>query len=496
MLPHVDPNITMGFYFFPRGGSAQVVRYLCRALLGTRWTPTLFAGSMGALGDSSNADRFFSGIDCRSLDYSPAMADWRAGLDPMRAAIPMPASFEDKTDVPDRVFFSLDDAAFDRQVDSWTRFFAARQDVPDVVHLHHLTPMHEAARVVWPDVPVVTHLHGTELKMLSAGADGTDGGASGPWRNDWVERMQRWAGESDRVVVVAPHDRHLTQQLLPVDPARIVTIASGVDTDVFAPSLRTHSQRLALWRRCLVDDPRGWRPGATEGSIRYEADDLSAFTDADGGSVPVVLFAGRFMRFKRLQLLIEAHHLMRSATQCRSVLVVAGGFPREWEGEHPYDTVQRLGAADVFFVGWQDHHDLAAMLNCSDVFAAPSVDEPFGLVYLEAMASGIPPIGTNTGGPLSFINVDPDNPTGWLVAADDVPATARALEEAVSDRASRELRGRRAAEFVRKKYSWASTAVAFAELYGEVSAESRSAGRSQLDRSSASRSEPPNTGVA
>ena len=50
---------------------------------------------------------------------------------------------------------------------------------------------------------------------------------------------------------------------------------------------------------------------------------------------------------------------MRSTTGCRSVLVVAGGFPGEWEGEHPYDTVRRLGATGVFFVGWQDHDDLA-----------------------------------------------------------------------------------------------------------------------------------------
>ena len=90
------------------------------------------------------------------------------------------------------------------------------------------------------------------------------------------------------------------------------------------------------------------------------------------------------------------------------MLVVAGGFPGEWEGEHPYDTVQRLGAEGVFFVGWRDHDELADMLNCSDVFAAPAVDEPFGLVYLEAMATGIPPIATNTGGPRSFVNVDAD----------------------------------------------------------------------------------------
>ncbi len=229
MLPHVNLNITMGFYFFPRGGSAQVVRYLCRALVGTRWTPTLFAGSVGPVSDSSNAHQFFSDIDCESLDYSPALEAWRNGADPMTTHDPMAASFEDKEGVPDRIFFDLDDAAFDRQVSSWTRFLSAgHAAAPDVVHLHHLTPMHEAVRNLWPDVPVITHLHGTELKMLASTHDGTH-------KQEWTSRMQRWAADSDRVVVVAGHDQVLVQQLLPVDPVRVSTIASGVDTDVFAP---------------------------------------------------------------------------------------------------------------------------------------------------------------------------------------------------------------------------------------------------------------------
>ena len=340
--------------------------------------------------------------------------------------------------------------------------------------------MHEAVRSLWPTVPVVTHLHGTELKMLAAARDGRI--PTGRFTDEWVDRMQRWAGRSDRLVVASAMDRRLALDLLPVDAARVATVANGVDTDVFAPSVVQPAARLAKWRHWLVDDPHGWRPGGTEGSIRYHADDLAAFTDDDGRPVPVVLFAGRFMRFKRLQLLIEAHHAMRSTTAHRSVLVVVGGFPGEWEGEHPYDTVRRLGAEGVFFVGWRDHDDLAEILRCSDVFAAPSVDEPFGLVYLEAMAAGLPPIATNTGGPRSFINVDPVRPTGWLVPPDDVAATARALGEAVSDGAARADRGRRAARFVRENYSWASAAEAFAGLYQDVVDEPARLRRYQPDR--------------
>jgi glycosyltransferase involved in cell wall biosynthesis len=480
MLSHVNLDITMGFYFFPRGGSAQVARYLCRALVNTRWRPTLFTGSIGTVAESSNAHRFFSGIRCESLDFSPAVSDWRRGDDAMAAEVPMPASFEDKPDVPDRIVLGLDDRAFERQVSSWTRFFDASTVVrPNVVHLHHLTPMHEAVRTLWPDVPVVTHLHGTELKMLSYVQDGTIENGPGRYNGAWVERMRRWAGDSDRVVVVAAHDEQLVQQLLPVERARIARIAGGVDTELFSPRERTPAQRLALWKRWLVDEPKGWRPGMAEGSIRYRLDELSAFTDCEGQPVPVVLFAGRFMRFKRLQLLIEAHHQMRSTTTCRSVLVVAGGFPCEWEGEHPYDTVQRLGAEGVFFVGWRDHDSLSDILSCSDVFAAPSVDEPFGLVYLEAMATGIPPIATRTGGPASFINVDSQRRTGWLVPPDDVGATALALADAVSDRAERLERGSNAMKFVHDRYSWSAAAQAFASLYDEVTDEPTRTKRSE-----------------
>ena len=239
MLPH-QPQHLDGVLLLSAGWSAQVVRYLCRALGGTRWKPTLFAGSIGPLTDTSNAHHFFSDIDCEALDYSPARSQWRSGADPMAAAVPMPASYEDKGGRADRIFFDLDDAAFDRQVDSWTRFFIARAAAaPEVVHLHHLTPMHEAVRIVWPDVPVITHLHGTELKMLASVHDdtgrrpvavrrsGSNGCAVGGRLRPCGRRRRSRRADG------APG-------CLPVDPCRITMIASGVDTDVFAPRAVTH----------------------------------------------------------------------------------------------------------------------------------------------------------------------------------------------------------------------------------------------------------------
>ena len=466
MHPHVNLRIAMGFYFFPRGGSAQVVRYLCRALAGTRWTPTLFAGSVGPLADSSNAHHFFTGIDCLSLDFSPAVEAWRNGADPMAQPDPMPASFEDKEGVPDRIFLDLDAAAFDRQVVQldpvllFSRRRCTRRRTPAPSHAYARGGSCVVARCSCRYAPARHRVEDVD-RDRTTGRTGTSGSSGcNVGREDPNVWWSSPATTSTWCRTCCRSTRHVSPRF------RVVSIPTS-SRRACAPMIRGLRSGGAVSSTIRVAGGRV-NPKAPFGTT---TDDLSAFSDSDGRPVPVLLFAGRFMGFKRLQLLIEAHHVMRSTTNCRAVLVVAGGFPGEWEGEHPYDTVQRLGATGVFFVGWQDHHDLAELLNCSDVFAAPSVDEPFGLVYLEAMASGIPPIGTSTGGPLSFINVDPARPTGWLVAPDDVDATARTLAEAASDHAAREQRGTNAAQFIRDHYSWAESANAFARLYDEVRAE-------------------------
>ena len=212
----------MGFYFYPRGGSAQVARYLSRSLAGGRWAPTLFAGSLGGAAQACNARHFFGGVRCEPLDYTPAADAWSAGCDPMAMAVPMHASYESKADVPDRVFGDLDDRAYDLQVASWVGFLSQRAvGVPSVVHLHHLTPMHAAVRRVWPRVPLITHLHGTELKMLAAIRDDPLDLECGRYGVAWATRMQSWAGRSDRVVVVSATDHALALDLLPLTILRV-----------------------------------------------------------------------------------------------------------------------------------------------------------------------------------------------------------------------------------------------------------------------------------
>ena len=79
----------------------------------------------------------------------------------------MHPSFEDRPGAPDRVFASLAPEVGDHIVRAWTGILErAWAEAPSVLHLHHLTPIHDAATALFPDTPLVTHLHGTEILLL------------------------------------------------------------------------------------------------------------------------------------------------------------------------------------------------------------------------------------------------------------------------------------------------------------------------------------------
>jgi hypothetical protein len=72
-------HVVMGLLFFPRGGSAQVARYLPVALVHADWSIELVTGSLGDLGEETHAPMFFAGTPLHHLDYSDAMRAFAAG---------------------------------------------------------------------------------------------------------------------------------------------------------------------------------------------------------------------------------------------------------------------------------------------------------------------------------------------------------------------------------------------------------------------------------
>ena len=194
--------------------------------------------------------------------------------------------------------------------------------------------------------------------------------------------------------------------------------------------------------------------------VTYDMEDLAPIIDG-----VVVLTVSRFTGVKRLPLLIEAFAQARDRARTPAGLVIVGGHPGEWEGEHPADTIERLGVRDVFLAGWYDHVEVPAFLSAADVFALASVREQFGLVLVEAMACAVPPIAVDRFGPGEIIA---DGETGWLVEPDDVGSLAAALREAIDDPEERVRRGARSHAIAVERYGWPALARRFAGLLDEV----------------------------
>jgi glycosyltransferase involved in cell wall biosynthesis len=428
-----------------------VARALALELPSHGWDVTVVSGSRTDLAAFGDAERFYAGLDLHPVSFDAALAS-ADPLDPPPGVMPLHPSYEDRHGAPDRVFAALDDDAYERQVAAWASVLsAAGAAEADALHLHHLTPIHEAASRVAPDVPIIGHLHGTELLMLEQMAAGPLSG----WTHaaGWTQRMRDWAHRCERLIVLSPSEIERADGLLGLDADRLVVLPNGFDPSVF---VRREVDRAALWRDTLVDAPRGWRAEPHTGDVRYRMEDLASIIDG-----VVVLTVSRFTGVKRLPLLIEAFAQARDSARTPAGLVIVGGHPGEWEGEHPADTIARLGARDVFLAGWYDQHEVPAFLSAADVFALASVREQFGLVLVEAMACHVPPIAVDRFGPGEIIE---GGETGWLVEPDDVDGLAAALGDAIDDPAERRRRGECAHAVAVERYGWPALAQRFATV--------------------------------
>lgn len=498
----VKGHVVMGLLFFPRGGSAYVSRYLSVSLSEACWEVSLVCGSLGLPGAETHARTFFAGADVHDVDYTDALHTFRAGGSAIAAPFPMQPSYEDRVDAPDVVLSSVAPGLADHLSSVWEMpFAAAGAEGADVLHLHHLTPQHDAVARRWPSVPVLAHLHGTELKLIEAIearaevaaalgttlADMTEVVADGRsrsgmldgaqaelarttrwdrWRHGefWAAHLRAQAAAADQLVVVSPPDRVTAIELLGVEPERISTIPNGVDIARFRPRAITPAERRASFRRWLVEDPHGWDEVGAPGTVSYREGDLDRLLGPDGDAT-VLIFVGRFTACKRVTVLIRAFAQARARFERPVSLVVWGGSPGEWEDEHPATVAAEVGADGIFFTGWRGHDDLPHGLAACDAFVMASADDSYPQAPLEAMAVGLPVIATQSGGFPSMINLDPARPTGWLVTPDDVDALADGLAEAVNRPAELGRRGANALAHARASLSWAGLVPKFEDAY-------------------------------
>ena len=431
-----------------------MARAHARGLRALGWSVTLVAGSRGDLGSSGDARAFYG--DVHSVDFDAALASEEPILyEGGPGSAPMHPSFEDRPGVPDAVFATLDDLDYERQVRAWSRELArAGAREADVLHLHHLTPLNEAAARIAPEVPVVGQLHGTELSMLER----INAGPPPGWRHaeSWAARMRKWAQDCARLVA-APAGVQRAATLLGVPSERIVALPNGVDVEVFK---RRELDRHSFWRRVLAEQPRGWLPGEPPGSVRYapeEAERLSAGV--------VLLYVGRFTAVKRIDHLIAAFARAQERLRTPAGLVLVGGHPGEWEAEHPARVAERLGVGGVFLAGWYEQEALPEFFSAAEAVVMTSEREQFGQVLVEGMACMLPAVATRSLGPASIIE---DGRTGWLVEQGDEAALAAALIEVVEDAPERKRRGRSARRTACERFSWSSVTAQLAGVLEEA----------------------------
>jgi len=142
----------------------------------------------------------------------------------------------------------------------------------------------------------------------------------------------------------------------------------------------------------------------------------------------IAVTVGRLVTRKRIEHLLRA---LAGGTRDSIVLVVVGDGP---ELEHLQHLAAALGVAErTRFLGQVSEETKWQVLQAADVYVSATMHEGFGLVYLEAMAAGLPVITYDEGGQVDFLR---HGQTGYLIREGDISALQAAFDAAVADPAA------------------------------------------------------------
>ncbi len=262
--------------------------------------------------------------------------------------------------------------------------------------------------------------------------------------SSWIERTAFEA--ADAVIAVSGGMRRDILRSYPaLDAARVHVVYNGIDLERWKPT-----EDLDTVRALGIDPDR-----------------------------PAVVFVGRITRQKGLPYLLRAAALLPPEVQ----LVLCAGAPDTpgilAEVTAGVEALQQERSGVVWIDRLLSQHDLAAVLTAGTVFVCPSVYEPLGIVNLEAMACGLPVVGTATGG---IPEVVADGVTGRLVPIDQVTDgtgtpidpdlfvadLSRTLIEVLSDPAKAAEMGRAGRVRAEQMFSWTQIATRTREIYAAL----------------------------
>jgi glycogen(starch) synthase len=272
--------------------------------------------------------------------------------------------------------------------------------------------------------PLVTTIHATEY--------GRHQGWVEEHPQAYIHGVERWiTNRSQRVIACSHYMREQIVDIFGVAEGRVTVIPNGIDPDDLP------SQDAATLARLRADF------AAPEEKL--------------------VLLIGRLVYEKGFQLALEAMPRLLEAVPSTRFLV-AGSGTHEAE---LHRQAQELGLMEHgTFLGWIGDDVLHSLYRIADLTVVPSIYEPFGLVALEAMASGCPCIVADTGG---LREVVPHGEAGLRFRARDPEELAEAAIRVLSDD---ELGRRLVAEAYDhlRRFDWADVAERTAAVYAELAA--------------------------
>jgi glycosyltransferase involved in cell wall biosynthesis len=184
---------------------------------------------------------------------------------------------------------------------------------------------------------------------------------------------------------------------------------------------------------------------------------------------PRILFVGRFDTRNRLDVLLQAARILQGEGRDFVVQVVGDGplrpvYHRQAKSLGVWDRIEWLGLLD---------QERPRLYREATVFAAPCVLASFGVVLLEAMASGTPIVCADNAG---FRQVIRDGAPGRFVPPGDAAALAAGIAEQLDDPGLRRDWGERGRAVAVERYSWPEVARRVEEVYREILA-SKDGGR-------------------
>jgi len=267
--------------------------------------------------------------------------------------------------------------------------------------------------------------------------------------SSWAEKTAYEA--ADGIVAVSNGMRDDILRCYPaIDPARVEVIHNGIDLSGWQAPAKDDPHRLAVLQKYGIDESR-----------------------------PAIVFVGRMTRQKGLPYMLRAAEQLPKDVQ----LILCAGAPDTPEiAREVADLVENLQSKRdgvVMIAEMLPRADLVAIESAATTFVTPSVYEPLGIVNLEAMAVGIPVVGTATGG---IPDVIVHGETGFLVPIEQMQDgtgtpidrekfeadLAASLTDMVSDPERARQMGVASRRRVEEHFSWDTIGVRTVEFYKKV----------------------------